>query len=275
MTKFRHALDMATRAFVQLTVRHRGIHRGPRHTLPAPLVVSLTSYPPRFPTLHLTLRSILNQSISPDEVILWIAEEDMRFLPQEVLSLQEDGLRVRPCDNLRSYKKIVPLLEERSDCYILIADDDAYYPPTWISQIAEEACVNHRDIHAYRAHGVGIAGDGVQPYSQWPKNLSVEESLGAVVFPTGIGGVLYPPGIFHGDVVKRELFQQACPTADDVWLFWMASLAGAGFRKVGTTKGIVTWLGTQRVGLSRVNTLESQDNDLQITSMIQRYGVPF
>src|SRR6056297_1722336 len=54
------------------------------HGLPGELIVSLTSYPKRFKTLPLTLASILNQSVKPNKVILWIAYEDKSKLPKKV-----------------------------------------------------------------------------------------------------------------------------------------------------------------------------------------------
>jgi hypothetical protein len=45
---------------VTTLIRRRAVVRGRPHTLPKTLVVSLTSYAPRFPTLDLTLRSLLS-----------------------------------------------------------------------------------------------------------------------------------------------------------------------------------------------------------------------
>ncbi|MFD2440114.1 hypothetical protein ACFSS8_08530 [Paracoccus kondratievae] len=44
------------------------------HGLRAPLIVSLTSYPARFASLHLVLRSVLQQTVRADRVILWLDE---------------------------------------------------------------------------------------------------------------------------------------------------------------------------------------------------------
>jgi hypothetical protein len=43
------------------------------HNLPGELIVSLTSYPDRFPTLHKTVRSLLSQDMLADRTILWVA----------------------------------------------------------------------------------------------------------------------------------------------------------------------------------------------------------
>src|SRR5579864_6248399 len=99
---------------------------GTPHGLPGTLVVSLTSYPPRFPTVALTLRCLLTQSIKPDHVILWIAHADEARLPPEVLALRALGLEIRSTEDLRSFKKIVPALRDFPDAFIVTADDDVY-----------------------------------------------------------------------------------------------------------------------------------------------------
>ena len=50
------------------------------------LIVSLTSYRERFKDLPITIYSILNQSLKPDRVILWLDEEyeDLTNLPYEI-----------------------------------------------------------------------------------------------------------------------------------------------------------------------------------------------
>jgi hypothetical protein len=42
------------------------------------------------------------------------------------------------------------------------------------------------------------------------------------VFPTGVGGILYPPKCFYKDITNRELFMKLAPQADDIWLWAMA-----------------------------------------------------
>jgi hypothetical protein len=77
------------------------------HNLPSELIVSLTSYPRRFPILDFAIRSLLNQTVRPDRVILWLAEDDVTYLPSAVRRLA--GLEIRTCRDLRSFKKLVPL----------------------------------------------------------------------------------------------------------------------------------------------------------------------
>gem|GEM_PF-382118 len=240
--------------------------------LAEPLVVSLTSYPPRFAKLSLTLRSILAQSIKPDQLILWIADGDFDKLPAEVLALQAYGLTIRTCQNLRSYKKIIPLLQEGNNCSVLIADDDVYYQRDWIQHFVSSYTPDSKTVLCGRAHWMAFDDHGeIEPYLSW---LPVREHTSSpLIFPTGVGGVLYPPDIFHKDVTRVDLFNRYCPSADDIWLYWMASLNGAEFRKVGDTKEPQNWSGSQKVMLTRQN-VQDGGNDAQIASMHRAYPHP-
>ncbi|BAB51279.1 acyltransferase family protein [Mesorhizobium japonicum] len=93
--------------------------KGRPHGLPGELIVSLTSYPKRFPTLHLTLRCLLSQTIAPNRVILWLTAEDAAQLPASVTDLKCHGLEIRFCKDIRSYKKIIPTLLAFPSAYIV------------------------------------------------------------------------------------------------------------------------------------------------------------
>jgi len=124
---------MATRwrmACASWRLRHP--RRGRAHNLGSELIVSLTSHPPRFPTLHLTLGCLLDQSFRADRVILWIAHDDMALLPAAVRKLERRGLEIRACDDIRSYKKLVPALEAFPHAFIVTADDDLELAPDWL-----------------------------------------------------------------------------------------------------------------------------------------------
>lgn len=74
------------------------------------IIVSLTSFPKRIDTLWITIETLLRQSMKPDEIILWLAEEQFNgidSLPKALLEQQKRGLTIRFCDDLRSHKNII------------------------------------------------------------------------------------------------------------------------------------------------------------------------
>lgn len=235
------------------------------------LVVSLTSYPARFATLHLTLRSLLTQTVSPDRVMLWIAADDVQQLPQSVRELEPHGLEVRACADLLSYKKIIPCLEAFPSADIVTADDDVFYWPNWLEELLLASAAHPRDVIAHRVHRMSIGPGGIMPYREWDLSLN-DASAHPLNFATGIGGVLYPAGCFHTDVACSERFMQLCPSADDVWLYWMVRMNGRFERHSGTRHTPRPWRGSQKSSLWKFN---KRANDEQIRAMFEEYGLPW
>lgn len=236
------------------------------HGLPAPLVVSLTSYPARFAALELVLRSILTQTVAADRVILWLDDGDQALLPPAVRAL---AVEVRICPNWRSYKKIVPTLAEAPDAYVVTADDDVYYRPDWLERLVARADAG---VVCHRAHRVALRDGRPAPYADWQRNIAAPEA-GPLLFPTGVAGVLYAPGVFHSDVGDAALFQRLAPSADDVWLYWMHRMAGSRPEKIGGRYRILEWPGSQAQNL-RSGNLAGDGNDRAVAAMLAHYGFP-
>lgn len=241
------------------------------HSLPGHLAVTLTSYPPRYSTLALTLKSILSQSVKPDAIYLWLAGSHVPMLPHNVASLEADGISILTCPDLRSYKKLIPALELAQHEFLVTADDDIYYHRHWLRELTTAYNNGKREVICARAHRIRLNTHGTPlPYLQW--QLEVQPSRDRyLLFPTSGAGALYPPGTFYPDVTCAELFQSLCPTADDVWFYWMAALNGFSVRKVGPRRRLITWCNSQDVALFSIN---AHANDIQIANMIERYGFP-
>lgn len=234
--------------------------------------VSLTSHPPRFGTLHLTLLSLLNQSTPPDEVVLWLHAPDAARLPPAVLRLQARGLRIEAvAEDLRVYLKIIPALTRSPGITWVTADDDIYYPPGWLDELVAAHRQDPQAVICRRAHLVHFDADGApRPYACWTKQTG-RPGPDDPLFFTGVGGVLYPPGSLHPDVTRADRFLTLSPDADDIWLNAMARLQGSRVRRIGDTRDPVIWLGSQRVALFRRNR-RGPGNDDAVARMVRAYG---
>lgn len=244
------------------------------HELGAPLIVTLTSYPPRFPTLGATLRSLLDQTVQADRTILWLAEQDLALLPDDVIVLKDFGLEIRTCADLRSYKKLIPALQAFPGAWFATADDDVYYQPDWLEGLVKEARTHRRTVIATRAHLARLDEAGrFLPYLIWEIDTprSSSRSPRMRIFPTGVGGVLYPPHAFAEMVVNEDLFMKLCPHGDDIWFFWMARLAGTDQIRTTASFEILSWPNSQEVALFHENKNNNR-NDMQIRNMEDRFG---
>ena len=252
--------------------RARRPEAGKAHGLPGELIVSLTSYPARFDTLHLTLGCLLDQSVKADRTILWIAHQDIHTLPRPVRELAERGLEIRACDDLRSFKKLVPALEAFPTAFIVTADDDIYYPRGWLKPLVSNAEAGV--VTCRRAHLIRRFSDGrLRPYLEWDFDTQETEAgkLSFDILPTTGAGVLYPPNSLHPSVLDRDRFLNLCQDGDDLWFAWAARMAGSSFKKVGSTFRIVTWPRTQHSSLWESN--RTGGNDRMIRALEDQLGL--
>lgn len=241
-----------------------------RHGLKGELIVSLTSYPRRYDYLPVALDSLLSQSVRSDRIILWIAEQDRSALSKDILAFEKQGLDIRFCRDIRSYKKIIPALEQFPNAYIVTADDDTYYSTYWLEELIS-AHKSTGKIPGHRLHRVALSASGEPlPYNQWKREIREDLRPHPLNFPTGIGGVLYPPNSFHSDVTNDELFMSLCPTADDMWLYFMARLAGKEFHPATGSVRILELPGSLEMSLFSENY--NGGNDKQMKALLDHYG---
>ena len=241
------------------------------HGLPGELIVSLTTYPKRFSTLEIVLRKILQQTVRADQTILWVAAEDLAGLPEGVLALEHQGLRIEGTPDIKSYKKLIPALRAFPDSYLLTFDDDGLYPADMVERIVS-GYQSDSEILCNRAHRVRLDPQGQPlPYFNWEPNLQREEA-GPLIFPTGIGGILYPPHSLHEDVLDESLFMRLAPKGDDLWFYWMALRGGSVVRRVGASWPIAMTPESQQETLFHYNA--NGGNDIQIRALVGHFGFP-
>jgi hypothetical protein len=243
-----------------------------------PLIVSLTTYEARISKVHLCIESLLRQDLKPDAIILWLANDIPRELISSSLRRQERrGLQIRFSVDLRSFMKIVPTLKEYPDAAIVTCDDDMIYPHDWLDRLYGAYVEEPHYIHCHRAHLITRRSHGqIADYGDWEYLAPGVEGPSSLLFPTGVGGVLYPPGSLAEECTDDETFLALCPTQDDVWLKAMAVKQGTLAKKVAPdSREFETIRGTQKQALSYINTGEDGQNDAQVRAVFERYGLDF
>ena len=239
-----------------------------------PIIVSLTSYGERFSDLPITLYSLLNQSLKPDRVILWLDSyyQDLSYLPYEVTQFIKNGLEIRFVKDIGPYTKSMYSFKEFKDSIIVTADDDIYYPKNWLKNLYLSYISNPEDIHVHRSHKVFLTNDfKISPYENWQKHVK-EEKASYDNFLTGVGGVLYPPMCFSNEVTREDIFLKCAPIADDIWLWVMALVHN---RKIRVVKShiktlIVTNLFRQLFKRTLYRKNRKGENDKQLKCLLTR-----
>ncbi|MDR1009252.1 MAG: hypothetical protein LBL52_03300 [Rickettsiales bacterium] len=245
------------------------------------VIVCLTSFPKRIDELHYCIYSLLKQSRRPDIVALYLAAEEFpkgeASLPENLLSLRSHGLQIRWCENIGSYKKLLPALKEFPNDLLVTADDDLYYEKSWLAKLLYSYARHPEDINAHRAHRIRFGANGRPlPYAEWEyeRQYIKDDPPTALNFATTGGGILYPPGSFYKDVENAALALKLCPTGDDIWFWAMCVLNGKKFRIIqdGTKKVRFISLKKQLSAprLSAINC-DRKKNDEQISAMLKHY----
>lgn len=189
------------------------------------LIVSLTTFPARINLVYKTISTLLQQTLKPDEVVLWLADSQFpnRELPENLTRLQEFGLTIKWCEDIRSFKKLIPSLIEYPDDIIVTVDDDNYYDPRLLEFLYNSYLKNPECIHARQAFRVKYNNKfklSIKSRSYVYDETYLPSYLNE---PVGCGGVLYPPHCLHSNVLNKEQFMKIIPTNDDIW-FWAHAL---------------------------------------------------
>lgn len=189
------------------------------------IIVSLTSFPARIPSLHKTVNSLLNQTLKPDMVVLWLAREQFpggeNDLTPELLALKQYGLTIKWCNDIRSYKKLIPALKEFPNDIIITVDDDIYYDKNMVELLYKSYLTAPQNIHCHRVTKIFRKNGKIKAKGggrQYYKKPSYANKL------VGMAGVLYPPNSLHADIECEKLFMELAPTSDDIWFWLMAVL---------------------------------------------------
>lgn len=241
------------------------------------LIVSLTSFGERVHDVYLTIESLLQQSIQPDRIILWLNEPlSLDFLPALLERQKRRGLEVEVVSDYRSYDKLIHALKAYPEATIVTVDDDVIYPFDFLEHLYYAHLQEPQTIFFYRGHQIKISTTGeIQPYLSW-KGEQASTSDSILNFPTGNGGILYPPHSLHPQVLDCELFQRLAPTADDIWFRAMSLLQGTPCKRIVAPRhnfqqGMQLKV-HQDLGLMQVN-IAQQANDSQLQNVFAHFNL--
>ena len=247
------------------------------------LIVSLTSFPQRITEVKYAVYSLLDQTTRPEKIILWLAESQFpnkeEDLPSELLSLKKYDFDILWCEDLRSYKKLIPALERFPDHFIVTADDDLYYDKTWLEKLWKSH-IEHSDCvicHVAKTVEFGANGE-IIPYNEWRRNTKDDRPRRLNV-QFGGAGTLYHKKYLHKDIDQKELFTRLAPYADDLWFYFMTLLGGTPVRVAKNSCANVKYVNPYReYGFEEGYTLLADNvngggNDKQFKSIMDHYKI--
>lgn len=229
------------------------------------IIASLTTFPDRINSVAITIKTIMNQTVKADEINLYLAIEQFpnkeNDLPSELLKLKDFGLQIKFCNDIKSYKKIIPALKEYKNDIIITFDDDIYYEKDTIETLYNSYLKNPKAIQANRIWHIELKENRVIPkdksFLYWnEENYKTPSFFNTII---GCGGVLYPPNSLSKMVLDEEKFKSIIPTQDDIWLWGMAVLKGTKIQlNKGYSANLITVENTQNSGLCKLNNKKSK-----------------
>lgn len=240
-----------------------------------PVVVSLTTHGDRLYEACLAIESIMQGTVHPDCIVLWLDENDARPLPVTLQRQINRGLQVCRTKDIRSYTKLLPALRQFSDADIVTIDDDIFYPYDFLEALLATHRTCPQAIVANVVMKVSRDSEGIpQGILQWPY-ITEQPADDSDLFFEGFGGVLYPAGCLTDEVFNEQVFKEICPTADDVWFNAMARLARVPIHLCQRGHYDFIEAANNVCQDSALNLINNSDNrnDCQIRAVWQHYNL--
>lgn len=181
------------------------------------IIISLTSFPARFPNLYICIKSLLNQTLKPDHIILYLGKDSTDVkLPSSLLKLQKYGLQiVRGVDDIKPHKKYFYAMKAFPDDIIITVDDDCVYDDNLVKDLY---FAHLKFPNTVVARNVRVIPAEMSTYDKWKYKSDLVMSTSFCYLAVGLGGVLYPPHILSEECFNLNNIKALCLTADDIWL---------------------------------------------------------
>ena len=226
------------------------------------LVVSLTSYGKRINyRLILTLKSLIFQKKRPLTIVVYLSHEDYNkmiiFLNKHFIKYNNIIKFVKTYD-FKSYKKIIPVLSEFPNKYIITADDDILYPEDWIKKISISKSKNQ--LLFYRSHSFQLDAENKIPsYQLWNFEYYNKNIYNC---PTTGGGICFYNGLINTEDYNYDLIKKYFPTTDDLYLFYIIQKNKIQTKFIGNTNLIFLYDPSMKE--LNLNTLNYINNNISI-----------
>ena len=186
------------------------------------IIISFTSYPKRFNLIPTVLKSLYEQTIPINNIVLILTEEDKKFFNLNLSNIEIITIN----ENLRPHKKYYYTMQKYRDYAIITIDDDVYYANDTFESLFNSYLENPNIVLGRRSHYMTYRKSGeLQPYLKWKFEHILKKEPDFKIFLTGIGSILYPPDIFNINENCLPFINESM-TNDDITLKYFATQKG-------------------------------------------------
>ncbi len=220
---YRMLCKKARKDVEKINIKDLSLNKEPRET---ELVFTLTSFPDRIDTVQYTLRTLFNQSMKPDRVILWLAEEEFQGveLPQSIKDFQSIGLEVRYCENMFGHKRYYKLLpEQKENELIVMFDDDILFQKYTVERLYDKWEKYPDCIVCERGQVMTFTDNKVMNPGRWSSTsaIGVNDPSFRILASPG-GACLLPYNALYKDATNTAIINEIALKTGDIWLMFMA-----------------------------------------------------
>lgn len=232
-----------------------------------PLVISLTSIPPRFGQLPRVVAALRAQTARPARILVTLPRHYRRFPGSHAAPALPGAEVVRPARDMGPAAKVLAAarLLRGQDCHLLYCDDDWLYHPRWAEGFL--ATARARPGCAIAASGFSARRLGLSPAPHLPDG---EAGGGYVDIAQGFAGVLLRPDWLDAPPAVAQAW-----AVDDIWLSAQYARAGRRIWKQPGLRGHATPLADP--GRLQDAVIDGRDRDAAnraaAQAMARAYGI--
>ena len=235
------------------------------------LIVAFTSYQARIKYCSKVIKSLLNQTISKElyKIILVLAVPNFpnkeKDLPTDLLEIvnNNDNVEILWYDkDIRSHKKLIPVLKKYPDTPILLTDDDILRNKLWIQTFYNDHIKYPNDVI------IGSSFDTVDRKMNFDSGRLQQGKIHMTITPgiifnfsrpaNGLGGTLYPANTFSDPrFFDEDLMMKECESDDELWQWCFNIIEGKTIRQVSKSYNIEVIKEAQHISLHNENIVKT------------------
>lgn len=227
------------------------------------IIMSMTTWEPRINSARHAMSSLLGQIKEyglQDYVhpVLVLSEDDTDS--EQVLHLVKDmkesgGEVLIDEGNIRSHKKLIPIIERYPDNAVLVVDDDSLQQRRWLLTFISDHMQNpDYIIYGQNRNCVKVDNDTITEYFDIRKLARPGEVTTMAKPSSGASGTLYPAHTFEDlRMLDRTQIMLISPTSDETWSFAFAVMQHRKFRCLSSCNYPLPLASNQECALWKTN----------------------
>lgn len=198
--------------------------------------INLTTTSNRLDLCAVTVWSLMNQTVIPNEINIWISKESyladngIDTIPDWVAFFNKNKniIRVNYTKNTGPYRKIIPALRAAQfDDVLVYADDDVIYGASWLELLLKKFFETEGEMAVCaraRLKKKNLIGN-VKNYKKM-KLCKKESVLDKDFIITGVGGCVLTKKFISDKYLFNDDYITVAPKTDDIWISKILELSG-------------------------------------------------